>query len=100
VPTIGHASVFKLPLDSCSPLLRRVRWTFRQSLGALHWQGFALTYTVGRAVIYRLLTQPVPFMRTPKMDETSHARHGARASGARRGDPCPAAWVGRGAVLK
>ena len=31
--------------------------------------GLALTYTVGRAVIYGLATSRLPFMRTPKMDE-------------------------------
>jgi hypothetical protein len=29
----------------------------------------ALTYTVGRAVLYGLATSRLPFMRTPKMDE-------------------------------
>ena len=31
--------------------------------------GLALTYTVGRAVLYGLATSRLPFMRTPKMDE-------------------------------
>jgi 1,4-dihydroxy-2-naphthoate octaprenyltransferase len=45
-----------------------VRCTFRQSLGA-SLAGLALTYTVGRAVLYGLATSRLPFMRTPKMDE-------------------------------
>jgi len=45
-----------------------VKCTFRQSLGA-SLAGLALTYTVGRAVLYGLATSRLPFMRTPKMDE-------------------------------
>ena len=45
-----------------------MKCTFRQSLGA-SLAGLALTYTVGRAVIYGLATSRLPFMRTPKMDE-------------------------------
>src|SRR5262249_56483881 len=66
VPTIG-IFVFKL-LYSFGLYFDRVRCTFRQSVGAA-LAGLALTYTVGRAVIYGLLTSRLPFMRTPKMDE-------------------------------
>ena len=66
VPTIG-IFVFKL-VYSFGLYFDRVRCTFRQSVGAA-LAGLALTYTVGRAVIYGLLTSRLPFMRTPKMDE-------------------------------
>ena len=66
LPTIG-IFVFKL-LYSFGLYFDRVRCTFRQSLGA-SLAGLALTYTVGRAVIYGLATSRLPFMRTPKMDE-------------------------------
>jgi cellulose synthase/poly-beta-1,6-N-acetylglucosamine synthase-like glycosyltransferase len=66
VPTIG-IFVFKL-LYSFGLYFDRVRCTFRQSVGA-SLAGLALTYTVGRAVIYGLATSRLPFMRTPKMDE-------------------------------
>src|SRR4029079_19760982 len=46
----------------------RGKCTFRQSLGA-SLAGLALTYTVGRAVIYGLMTRRLLVMRTPKMDE-------------------------------
>ncbi|QQS11807.1 MAG: glycosyltransferase [Rhodospirillales bacterium] len=45
----------------------RVDCTFRQSVGA-SLAGLSLTYTVGKAVIYGLLTSKLPFIRTPKMD--------------------------------
>jgi cellulose synthase/poly-beta-1,6-N-acetylglucosamine synthase-like glycosyltransferase len=66
LPTIG-IFVFKL-LYSFGLYFDRVRCTFRQSIGA-SLAGLALTYTVGRAVIYGLMTSRLPFMRTPKMDE-------------------------------
>jgi cellulose synthase/poly-beta-1,6-N-acetylglucosamine synthase-like glycosyltransferase/exo-beta-1,3-glucanase (GH17 family) len=66
VPTIG-IFVFKL-IYSFGLYADRVRCTFRQSLGA-SLAGLALTYTVGRAVLYGLATSRLPFMRTPKMDE-------------------------------
>lgn len=66
IPTIG-IFVFKL-VYSFGLYADRVRCTFRQSLGAA-LAGLALTYTVGRAVIYGLATSRLPFMRTPKMDE-------------------------------
>jgi cellulose synthase/poly-beta-1,6-N-acetylglucosamine synthase-like glycosyltransferase/exo-beta-1,3-glucanase (GH17 family) len=66
IPTIG-IFVFKL-VYSFGLYADRVRCTFRQSLGA-SLAGLALTYTVGRAVIYGLATSRLPFMRTPKMDE-------------------------------
>ena len=66
LPTIG-IFVFKL-FYSFGLYFDRVRCTFRQSVGA-SLAGLALTYTVGRAVIYGLLTSRLPFMRTPKMDE-------------------------------
>jgi cellulose synthase/poly-beta-1,6-N-acetylglucosamine synthase-like glycosyltransferase/exo-beta-1,3-glucanase (GH17 family) len=66
VPTIG-IFVFKL-IYSFGLYADRVNCTFRQSLGAA-LAGLALTYTVGRAVIYGLMTSRLPFMRTPKMDE-------------------------------
>lgn len=65
-PTIG-IFVFKL-IYSFGLYANRVNCTFRQSLGA-SLAGLALTYTVGRAVIYGLATSRLPFMRTPKMDE-------------------------------
>ena len=66
IPTIG-IFVFKL-VYSFGLYADRVKCTFRQSLGA-SLAGLALTYTVGRAVIYGLMTSRLPFMRTPKMDE-------------------------------
>ena len=66
VPTIG-IFVFKL-VYSFGLYAARVRCTFRQSVGA-SLAGLALTYTVGRAVLYGLATSRLPFMRTPKMDE-------------------------------
>ena len=66
VPTIG-IFVFKL-VYSFGLYFDRVRCTFRQSVGA-SLAGLALTYTVGRAVLYGLATSRLPFMRTPKMDE-------------------------------
>ncbi len=66
VPTIG-IFVFKL-LYTFSLYSDRVKCSLQQSLGA-SLAGLALTYTVGRAVIYGLLTSRLPFMRTPKMDE-------------------------------
>ena len=66
LPTIG-IFVFKLAY-SFGLYASRVRCTFRQSVGA-SLAGLALTYTVGRAVIYGLATSRLPFMRTPKMDE-------------------------------
>lgn len=66
VPTIG-IFVFKL-IYAFGLYFDRVRCTFRQSIGA-SLAGLALTYTVGRAVIYGLATSRLPFMRTPKMDE-------------------------------
>ena len=66
LPTIG-IFVFKL-LYSFGLYFDRVKCTFRQSIGA-SLAGLALTYTVGRAVIYGLATSRLPFMRTPKMDE-------------------------------
>ncbi len=65
-PTIG-IFVFKL-IYSFGLYASRVKCTFRQSVGA-SLAGLALTYTVGRAVIYGLCTSRLPFMRTPKMDE-------------------------------
>ena len=65
-PTIG-IFVFKL-IYSFGLYASRVNCTFRQSLGA-SMAGLALTYTVGRAVIYGLCTSRLPFMRTPKMDD-------------------------------
>ncbi|UYN93602.1 MAG: glycosyltransferase [Enhydrobacter sp.] len=66
VPTMG-IFVFKLAY-SFGLYADRVKCSFRQSLGA-SLAGLALTYTVGRAVIYGLVTSRLPFMRTPKMDE-------------------------------
>ncbi len=65
-PTIG-IFVFKL-VYSFGLYANRVKCSFRQSVGA-SLAGLALTYTVGRAVIYGLCTSRLPFMRTPKMDE-------------------------------
>jgi len=66
IPTVG-IFVFKLAY-SFGLYANRVNCSFRQSLGA-SLAGLALTYTVGRAVIYGLCTSRLPFMRTPKMDE-------------------------------
>lgn len=66
LPTIG-IFVFKL-VYSFGLYADRVSCSFRQSLGA-SLAGLALTYTVGRAVLYGLATSRLPFMRTPKMDE-------------------------------
>jgi len=66
LPTIG-IFVFKL-CYSFGLYADRVRCNFRQSIGA-SLAGLALTYTVGRAVLYGLATSRLPFMRTPKMDE-------------------------------
>ena len=66
IPTIGIFA-FKL-VYSFGLYANRVNCTFRQSIGA-SLAGLALTYTVGRAVIYGLATSRLPFMRTPKMDE-------------------------------
>src|SRR4029077_3598522 len=66
LPTIG-IFVFKL-FYSFGLYADRVRCSFRQSIGA-SLAGLALTYTVGRAVLYGLATSRLPFMRTPKMDE-------------------------------
>ena len=83
LPTIG-IFVFKL-LYSFGLYFDRVRCTFRQSVGA-SLAGLALTYTVGRAVIYGLATSRLPFMRTPKMDERATLGmalgHGERRGGA------------------
>ncbi len=65
-PTIG-IFVFKL-VYSFGLYANRVKCSFRQSVGA-SLAGLALTYTVGLAVIYGLITSRLPFMRTPKMDE-------------------------------
>ena len=65
-PTIG-IFVFKL-VYSFGLYANRVKCSFRQSVGA-SLAGLALTYTVGLAVIYGLMTSRLPFMRTPKMDE-------------------------------
>jgi cellulose synthase/poly-beta-1,6-N-acetylglucosamine synthase-like glycosyltransferase/exo-beta-1,3-glucanase (GH17 family) len=66
VPTIG-IFVFKL-VYSFALYADRVKCSLRQSIGAA-MAGLALTYTVGRAVIWGLATSRLPFMRTPKMDE-------------------------------
>ena len=66
LPSIG-IFIFKL-LCTFGLYADRVRCTFRQSIVA-SLAGLALTYTVGRAVIYGLMTSRLPFMRTPKMDE-------------------------------
>jgi hypothetical protein len=80
IPTIG-IFVFKL-VYSFGLYADRVRCSFRQSLGA-SLAGLALTYTVGRAVIYGLATSRLPFMRTPKMDERATL---AMALGMARGE--------------
>lgn len=88
-PTIG-IFIFKL-LYSFGLYFDRVRCTFRQSIGA-SLAGLALTYTVGRAVIYGLATSRLPFMRTPKMDERATL---GMALGMARGEAILAAllWV-------
>src|SRR6185436_2642957 len=80
VPTIG-IFIFKL-IYSFGLYAARVKCSFRQSLGA-SLAGLALTYTVGRAVIYGLATSRLPFMRTPKMDERATL---AMALGMARGE--------------
>ena len=64
IPTLG-IFVFKL-IHTFSLYAARVDCTWRQSLGA-SLAGLSLTYTVGRAVIYGLLTSRLPFIRTPKL---------------------------------
>jgi cellulose synthase/poly-beta-1,6-N-acetylglucosamine synthase-like glycosyltransferase len=101
LPTIG-IFVFKL-LYSFGLYFDRVRCTFRQSIGA-SLAGLALTYTVGRAVIYGLMTSRLPFMRTPKMDERATL---GMALGMARGEAvltillwlgAIVLWMGAGAV--
>jgi len=65
VPTLA-LFVFKL-IYSFALYGARVQCSLRQSIGAA-FAGLSLTYTVGRAVIYGLLTSKLPFIRTPKMD--------------------------------
>ncbi|MCW5748554.1 MAG: glycosyltransferase, partial [Alphaproteobacteria bacterium] len=65
VPTLG-LFLFKL-IYSFALYGTRVGCTLRQSIGAA-FAGLSLTYTVGKAVIYGLLTSKLPFIRTPKMD--------------------------------
>jgi glycosyltransferase involved in cell wall biosynthesis len=65
VPTLA-LFVFKL-VYSFALYGARVDCSLRQSIGAA-FAGLSLTYTVGRAVIYGLLTDKLPFIRTPKMD--------------------------------
>jgi cellulose synthase/poly-beta-1,6-N-acetylglucosamine synthase-like glycosyltransferase/exo-beta-1,3-glucanase (GH17 family) len=65
VPTLA-LFVFKL-VYSFALYGTRVGCTVRQSIGAA-FAGLSLTYTVGKAVIYGLLTSKLPFIRTPKMD--------------------------------
>jgi hypothetical protein len=101
LPTIG-IFVFKL-LYSFGLYFDRVRCSFRQSIGA-SLAGLALTYTVGRAVIYGLMTSRLPFMRTPKMDERATL---GMALGMARGEAvltillwlgAIVLWLGAGAV--
>jgi cellulose synthase/poly-beta-1,6-N-acetylglucosamine synthase-like glycosyltransferase len=93
LPTIG-IFVFKL-LYSFGLYFDRVRCTFRQSVGA-SLAGLALTYTVGRAVIYGLATSRLPFMRTPKMDERATL---GMAFGMARGEAVLAALLWLGAAV-
>ncbi len=65
VPTLA-LFIFKLAY-SFALYATRVHCTLRQSIGAA-FAGLSLTYTVGKAVIYGLLTSKLPFIRTPKMD--------------------------------
>ncbi|CAN0150745.1 unnamed protein product [Phaeothamnion confervicola] len=94
LPTIG-IFVFKL-LYSFGLYFDRVKCTFRQSIGA-SLAGLALTYTVGRAVIYGLATSRLPFMRTPKMDERATL---GMALGMARGELVLAVllWLGAAAL--
>ncbi|HZQ00960.1 MAG TPA: glycosyltransferase [Reyranella sp.] len=101
IPTIG-IFVFKL-IYSFGLYADRVRCSFRQSLGA-SLAGLALTYTVGRAVIYGLATSRLPFMRTPKMDERASL---GMALGMARGEAVLTAslwiaatvlWLGAGVI--
>jgi hypothetical protein len=94
LPTIG-IFVFKL-LYSFGLYFDRVKCTFRQSVGA-SLAGLALTYTVGRAVIYGLATSRLPFMRTPKMDERATL---GMALGMARGEAVLAVllWLGAAAL--
>ena len=93
LPTIG-IFVFKL-LYSFGLYFDRVRCTFRQSVGA-SLAGLALTYTVGRAVIYGLATSRLPFMRTPKMDERATL---GMAFGMARGEAVLAVLLWLGAAV-
>ncbi len=101
IPTIG-IFIFKLAY-SFGLYADRVRCSFRQSLGA-SLAGLALTYTVGRAVLYGLATSRLPFMRTPKMDERATL---GMALGMARGEAVLTAalwiaaavlWLGAGVV--
>jgi hypothetical protein len=65
VPTLALFA-FKL-IYSFALYGARVDCSFRQSVGAA-FAGLSLTYTVGKAVLYGLLTSKLPFIRTPKMD--------------------------------
>ena len=93
LPTIG-IFVFKL-LYSFGLYFDRVKCTFRQSVGA-SLAGLALTYTVGRAVIYGLATSRLPFMRTPKMDERATL---GMALGMARGEAVLAILLWAGAAI-
>ena len=74
-PTIG-IFVFKL-IYSFGLYANRVNCTFRQSIGA-SLAGLALTYTVGRAVIYGLCDQPAALHAHAQDGRARDARHGAR----------------------
>jgi cellulose synthase/poly-beta-1,6-N-acetylglucosamine synthase-like glycosyltransferase/exo-beta-1,3-glucanase (GH17 family) len=101
VPTLA-LFVFKL-IYSFALYATRVDCTVRQSIGAA-FAGLSLTYTVGKAVIYGLLTNKLPFIRTPKMD--SRATLG-RAIAMARDEAAiavallvaaTAVWMGKGAI--
>lgn len=101
VPTLA-LFIFKL-IYSFALYGARVDCTLRQSVGAA-FAGLSLTYTVGRAVIYGLLTDKLPFIRTPKMD--SRATLGRALAMARDEALIAVAlwlaavgiWIGKGAI--
>lgn len=66
IPTIG---VFIIKVLQFLWLYKaRVECTLKQRLGA-GMAGLALTYTVGKAMLYGIFTSKLPFMRTPKCED-------------------------------
>ena len=72
--------------------LRHMRVPVGTSIGAAV-AGLALSHTIGKAVIYGLVTRTIPFFRTPKLAMTR--RRDAGAGGGARGALHPDPAVGR-----